>query len=116
MNLKGEAMAKPDQILDPQLHSLIASAREAYLDDRNLECVETSLEAFTELLRRQPDFLTAGPFAGNVRRAFPRDLGVALQSAESGAPEAVLERRQFSNPEAITLYEYVSDCIVAAKL
>ncbi|MGD9891192.1 MAG: hypothetical protein AB7R89_16595 [Dehalococcoidia bacterium] len=109
-------MAKPDQIQDPQLRSLIASAREAYLDDRNLECVESSLEAFTELLRRHPDFLTAGPFAGNARRAFPRDLGVALQGVDSGVPAAVIERRQFSNPEAITLYEYVSDCIVAAKL
>ena len=109
-------MAKPDQVLDPHLRALIASAREAYLDDRNLDCVERSVEAFTELLRRQPDFLASGPFAGNARRAFPRDLGVTLKGVESGVPAAVLERRQFSNPEAITLYEYVSDCIVAAKL
>lgn len=109
-------MAKPDQVQNSQLRGLIAAARQAYLDDRNLECVETSLAAFTELLRRQPDFLTAGPFAGNLRRAFPRDLGVTLQDAATGAPAAVLERRHFSNPEAITLYEYVSDCIVAAKL
>jgi hypothetical protein len=109
-------MAKPDQILDPHLRALVASAREAYLDDRNLVCVERSVEAFAELLQRQPDFLTAGPFAGNARRAFPRDLGVALQVAESGVPALVFERRQFSNPEAITFYEYVSDCIVAAKL
>jgi hypothetical protein len=109
-------VAKPDQILDPHLRDLIATAREAYLDDRNLECVETSLAAFTELLRRQPEFLSAGPFAGNVRRAFPRDLGVTLEVAATDAPAAVLERRHFSNPEAITLYEYVSDCIVAAKL
>lgn len=31
-------------------------------------------------------------------------------------PEPADEGRQFSNPEAITYYEYVSDCIVAAKL
>lgn len=108
-------MAKPDKVNDPQLRSMIAAAREAYLDDRNLECVEKSMEAFAELLRRQPTFLSDGPFAGNNRRVFPQ-LGVTLKSAGTATPEVVLERRQFSNPEAITYYEYVSDCIVAAKL
>jgi len=32
------------------------------------------------------------------------------------SPEAIFERRAFSNPEAITFYEYVSDCIVAVRL
>jgi hypothetical protein len=109
-------VAKPDQIQDQQLRDLMQAARAAYLDDRNLECVETSLQAFAGLLQRQPDFLTAGPFAGNARRVFPRDLGVSLQGGPAGVPVAVLDRRTFSNPEAITLYEYVSDCIVAAKL
>ena len=108
-------MAKPDQVKDPQLRALLVAAREAYLEDRNLDCVERSLDAFLELLRRQPDFLTAGPFAGNNRRSFPQ-LGVSLKGAGSGTPEAVFERRQFSNPEAITYYEYVSDCLVAANL
>ena len=108
-------MAKPSQIQEPQLQGLMVAAREAYLSDRNLESVEKSIEAFLELLRRQPNFLTAGPFAGNNRRAFPQ-LGVTLRGADTGVPEAVFERRQFSNPEAITFYEYVSDCLVAAKL
>ncbi len=108
-------MAKPDQVQDPQLRGLMVAAREAYLGDRNLECVEKSLEALLELLRRQPDFLTAGPFARNNRRAFPQ-LGVTLKGAGTAAPEAAFERRQFSNPEAITFYEYVSDCLVAAQL
>lgn len=107
-------MAKPDQVQDPRLRELLVAARAAYLEDRNLESVERSLEAFMELLRRQPDFLTAGPFAGNNRRVFPQ-LGVSLKQRD-GAPELVYERRQFSNPEAITYFEYVSDCIVAAKL
>lgn len=94
---------------------MIAAARAAYLDDRNLECVEKSVDAFLELLRRQPDFMSAGPFAGNNRRVFPQ-LGVTLKGAGSAAPEVVFERRQFSNPEAITFYEYVSDCLVAAKV
>ena len=107
-------MAKPDQVQDAQLQGYIAAARDAYLGDRNLESVEASVAAFRELLRRQPDFLTAGPFAGNNRRVFPQ-LGVTLKGAGAGA-EIVFERRQFSNPEAITFYEYVSDCLVAAKL
>lgn len=108
-------MAKPDQVQDPQLRGLLAAAREAYLADRNLECVETSLAAFQELLRRQPDFLTSGPFAKDNRRSFPLQLGVALKGS-GAATEFVLERRGFSNPEAITFYEYISDCLVAAKL
>ena len=108
-------MAKPDQVKDPQLRALLVAAREAYLEDRNLDCVERSLDAFLELLRRQPDFLTTGPFAGNNRRAFPQ-LGVTLKGAGGATPEVVFERRQFSNPEAITYYEYVSDCLVAANL
>lgn len=108
-------MARPGQIQDPQLRELVTAARQAYLDDRNLDSVEQSLGAFVELLRRQPDFFSAGPFAGNNRRAFPQ-LGVTLRGAGTASPEAVFERRQFSNPEAITFYEYVSDCLVAAKL
>jgi hypothetical protein len=108
-------MARPSQVQDPHLRALIADARAAYLDDRNLECVEKSMEAFVELLRRQPDFLTGGPFAGNNRRAFPQ-LGVKLSGVESGTPAVEYDRRQFSNPEAITWFEYVSDCLVAAKL
>lgn len=108
-------MAKPDQVQDPQLRELMVAARQAYLDDRNLESVERSLEAFSELLRRQPDFLTSGPFSGNNRRVFPQ-IGISLKGAGTANPELVYERRQFSNPEAITYFEYVSDCIVAAKL
>lgn len=108
-------MAKPDQVQDARLRGLLVAAREAYLGDRNLESVEKSVEAFLELLRRQPDFLTAGPFAGNTRRVFPQ-LGVTLKGAGTATPEAVFERRNFSNPEAITYYEYVSDCLVAARL
>ena len=108
-------MARPSQIQDPHLRDLMTDARTAYLDDRNLECVERSMEAFVELLRRRPDFLTGGPFAGNNRRAFPQ-LGVKLVGAEGGTPTVEYDRRQFSNPEAITWYEYVSDCLVAAKL
>ena len=108
-------MAKPDQVQDSALRGLMVAAREAYLADRNLDCVEKSLAAFVELLRRQPDCLTGGPFAGNNRRAFPQ-LGVTLKGAGTEAAEVELQRRQFSNPEAITWYEYVSDCLVAAKL
>ncbi len=108
-------MAKPSQVQDEELRGLIVAARAAYLDDRNLESVEKSVAAFRGLLQRQPDFLSAGPFAGNNRRVFPQ-LGVALKSANGGQPEIVFERQQFSNPEAITFYEYVSDCLVAAKL
>ena len=108
-------MAKPTQIQDPDLRALIAEAREAYLDDRNLDCVEKSMAAFVELLRRQPDFLTGGPFAGNNRRVFPQ-LGVRLMGAGTATPTFEYDRRQFSNPEAITWYEYVSDCLVAAKM
>jgi len=108
-------MAKPTQIQDPDLRALMTTAREAYLDDRNLECVEKSMEAFVELLRRQPDFLAGGPFAGNNRRVFPQ-LGVRLIGADTPTPAVEYDRRAFSNPEAITWFEYVSDCIVAAKL
>ena len=108
-------MARADQVQDSQLRGLLTAARAAYLDDRNLESVEKSLEAFSELLRRQPDFLSSGPFAGNNRRVFPQ-IGVSLKGAGSPSPELVYERHQFSNPEAITYFEYVSDCIVAAKL
>lgn len=108
-------MAKPDQVQDPRLRDLLVAARAAYLDDRNLECIEQSAVAFSELLQRQPDFLTSGPFAGNNRRTFPQ-LGVSLTNDSAAGPRVVLDRRQFSNPEAITFYEYVSDCLVAAKL
>jgi len=108
-------VAKPSQIQDPDLRGLVEAAREGYLDDRNVESVEKSLQAFMELLRRQPDFLSSGPFAGNNRRALPQ-LGVTLKGMGTDSPEAIFERRAFSNPEAITFYEYVSDCIVAVRL
>ena len=108
-------MAKPDQVQDPRIRALIVAAREAYLGDRNLECMEKSGEAFLELLRRQPDFMQSGPFAGNTRRVFPQ-LGVTLTGAESAAPALVYQRQQFSNPDAITFYEYVTDCLVAANV
>ncbi len=108
-------MARPSQVQDPELRELIEAARAGYLDDRNTESVEKSLEAFLALLRRQPDFLTSGPFAGNNRRVFPQ-LGVKLTGAGTTSPALTYERRDFSNPEAITWYEYVSDCIVAAQL
>lgn len=108
-------MARPSQVQDEELRGLISAAREDYLADRNLESVEKSVAAFRGLLARQPDFLSAGPFAGNNRRVFPQ-LGVTMKRSEGGPPEFVFERRQFSNPEAITWYEYVSDCLVAAKL
>jgi hypothetical protein len=108
-------VARPDQVQDPTLRGLMVAAREAYLGDRNQESVENSLGAFLELLRRQPDFLTAGPFAGNNRRVFPQ-LGVSLKGEDTATPELVFERHHFSNPEAITYFEYVSDCLVAAKL
>jgi hypothetical protein len=106
-------VAKPDQIQDAELRRLVAESREAYLDGNDLRSVEKSVDAFLELLRRYPEFLTKGPFAGNNRRVWPQ-LGVTLKT--DGIPEAILERREFSNPEAITYYEYVSDCIVAAGL
>jgi hypothetical protein len=109
-------MARPDDVHDPQLRGLMVAAREAYLGDRNRDSVEKSMEAFVELLRRQPDFLTAGPFAGNTRRVFPQQMGVTLKGGGTDAPEAVFDRDRFSNPEAITFFEYVSDCLVAAKL
>jgi hypothetical protein len=108
-------MARPTQVEDPSLRDLLLAARDAYLNDRNLESVEQSVAAFRELLRRQPEFLTSGPFAGNNRRAFPQ-LGVSVRGGDTAPPEVVLDRQQFSNPEAITLYEYVSDCLVAAKM
>jgi len=108
-------VARPSQVQDEELRGLITAAREAYLHDRNLESVEKSVAAFRGLLQRQPDFLSTGPFAGNNRRVFPQ-LGVAMKQAGGGQPDFVLERRQFSNPEAITWFEYVSDCLVAAKL
>jgi hypothetical protein len=108
-------MARPNEVQDPRLRELVVAARDAYLDDRNLESVEKSLPAFLGLLHKQPEFLASGPFAGNTRRTFPQ-LGVTLRGVGGGAPEAVFERRSFSNPEAITFYEYVSDCLVAAKL
>lgn len=108
-------MARPSQVQDPDLRRLIEEARAAYLADANHESIEKSTAAFLELLRRQPDFLSAGPFARNNRRVWPQ-LGVTLKTEAETPPEVVFERERFTNPEAITYYEYVSDCIVAANL
>ena len=108
-------MAKPSQVQDAALRGLVEEARTAYLDGQNRESIEKSVAAFLELLRRQPDFLTAGPFAGNNRRVWP-PLGVTLTARPGEEPEVVYQRERYSNPDAITYYEYVTDCIVAAAL
>jgi hypothetical protein len=108
-------VAKPSQVQDPALRGLVEEARSAYLDNNNRESIEKSVAAFMELLRRQPDFLTAGPFAKNDRRVWP-PLGVALAVQPGEPPEAVYQRDRYSNPDAITYYEYVLDSIVAAAL
>src|SRR6266508_4419737 len=108
-------MARPSQVQDSDLRRLIEEARAAYLADDNRGSIEKSTAAFLELLRRQPDFLSAGPFARNNRRVWPQ-LGVTLKTGDDAPPEVTFERERFTNPEAITYYEYVSDCLVAARL
>lgn len=108
-------MARPSQVQDPELRRLVEEARTAYLNDDNRGSIDKSVEAFLLLLRRQPDFLTAGPFAGNNRRVWPQ-LGANLSTSDDRPPEVVYQREEFTNPEAITYYEFVTDCIVAAKL
>jgi len=108
-------MARPTDVQDAGLRDIITAARSAYMDGNYRDSVQRSTDAFLELLRRQPDFLTAGPFAGNTRRVWPQ-LGVALKTGDGGPPQVVFEREQFTRSEAITYFEYISDSIVAAKL
>ena len=108
-------MARPTDVQDDGLRALITAARAAYMDGNYRDSVQRSTDAFLELLRRQPDFLSAGPFAGNNRRVWPQ-LGVALKTGDGRPPQVVFEREQFTRSEAITYYEYASDSIVAAKL
>jgi hypothetical protein len=108
-------MARPTDIQDADLRALVTAARSAYMEGNYRDSVQRSTDAFLELLRRQPDFLTKGPFAGNTRRVWPQ-LGVALKTSDGVPPQVVFERDQFTRSEAITYYEYASDSIVAAKL
>lgn len=107
-------MAKPEQIQDAELRALVAAARAAYLAGDYAESVRKSADAFLGLLRRQPDFLTAGPFAKNPRLVWPQ-LGAVLKT-DDGPPRVEFQRQQFTRSEAITYFEYTSDSIVAAKL
>lgn len=108
-------MAKPSQVRNSELRGLIEEARRAYLDDDARRSIEQSVAAFKGLLRLRPDFLTTGPFAGNNRRVWPQ-LGVSLRLQDPTAPEVTYEREQYSTPDAITFYEYVTDCIVASEI
>src|SRR5579884_2615980 len=114
-------MAKPEQVQDENLRALLTEAREAYLSDRNADCMQKAGAAFEALLRQQPTFLDAparhtSRLFMQLHPPFPAHLGLSVKGAGTAEPQVVLEQPKYTNSEAITFYEYVSDCLVEAKL
>lgn len=111
-------MAKPDQIHDETLRTLVLEARTAYLGGKSTEAVQKSVAALLVLIQQQPDFIQlqrAPGVSARVGRVWPA-LGVKVEQAEDQPPRAVYDRETFSTSEAITFYEFALESLVAADL
>jgi hypothetical protein len=111
-------MARPEQIQDERLRTLVNEARDAYRGGNATESVYKSVEALLSLMEQQPGFIQMqrAPGAGlRVGRIWP-PLGVKVEMTEDQPPKAVYERDMFSSAEAITFYEFALDSLVAANL
>ena len=88
-------MAKPDQIQDETLRTLVLEARAAYLDGQAAESVHRSVEALLRLMHQHPDFIALQRRPGTaarVGRVWP-----AWESSGTGsgpATGAVYERER----------------------
>jgi len=111
-------MAKPEQIQQEALRTLVAEARTAYLNNQATESVRKSVEALLLLMQQRPDFIqlqrTPG-VAPRVGRVWP-NLGIKVERPAGQTPHAVYERQTFSTSEAITFYEFALESVIAANL
>src|SRR5215467_3044391 len=111
-------MAKPEQIQQEALRTLVAEARTAYLNNQATESVRKSVEALLLLMQQRPDFIqlqrTPG-VAPRVGRVWP-NLGIKVERPAEQPPHAVYERQTFSTSEAITFYEFALESVIAANL
>ena len=111
-------MAKPDQIQDETLRTLVLEARAAYLGGQATESVHRSVDALLRLMHQHPDFIALQRRPGTaarVGRVWP-GLGVKVELAADQPPRAVYERETFSTSEAITFYEFALESVIDAKL
>jgi hypothetical protein len=111
-------MAKPEQIHNQTLRTLVTEARTAYLGGQATASVQRSVEALLLLMQQRPDFIQlqrAPGVAPRVGRVWP-GLGIKVELAQDQLPHAVYERQTFSTSEAITFYEFALESLVAADL
>ena len=111
-------MARPDQIQDENLRTLLDGARDDYRSGDATASVHKSVEALLSVINLRPDFIQMQRVAGTpvrLGRVWP-PLGVEVQFAEDQQPQAVYKRDLFSKAEAITFYEFALESVVDADL
>jgi hypothetical protein len=111
-------MAKPDQIRDDTLRTLMAAAQAAYRSGQATEAVHKSVEALLLLMHQCPDLIQlqrAPGVSARVGRVWP-GLGVKVERGADHPPRAIYERQTFSTSEAITFYEFALESVIAAGL
>ncbi|MDE3074687.1 MAG: hypothetical protein KGJ86_04595 [Chloroflexota bacterium] len=123
-------MAKPTDVADPELRSLLVSAEEALDEGDYSTCVRKSVEAYGRLIERQPDLFIPPPAPGQMplprpgevrvpnrsqMRPWPALCGVVVELDARRKALVKFEKDRFIMTEAMTCLEYALDAIVSAQ-
>ena len=112
-------MAKPDQIKDEKLRTIVTRAHAEMRANKPTDAVKTLCEAFTYLLEMKPDLKTRKvALRPGVEMPFLMrwpQLGANLKPASlmAGTPEFQFVREKFALSEAFTYYEFTLDTAIA---
>jgi hypothetical protein len=122
-------MAKPTDLIDPFLQTMLVEAEQALDNGDYLRTVRRCVEVYRciaeqrpDLILRPPNPLMPLPSARSVREArrnalqpWPVRLGVGISFDEHGKPHLTFEREEFSLSEAASYFEYTLDVALRAQ-
>jgi hypothetical protein len=108
-------MAKPEQIEDPALRTLVGQARDALRSGDSSSAVRACADAYQRYLRAHPALERFVKQGGRLSPGnWPR-LGTRLTLAPGEPPQITFSRERFAFSEAATIYEFTIDSIVAGQ-
>ena len=122
-------MAKPTDLIDPFLQTMLVEAEQALDKGDYLGTVRRCVEVYRciaeqrpDLILRPPNPLMPLPSAQSVREGrrnalqpWPVRLGVGISFDEHGKPHLTFEREEFSLSEAVSYFEYTLDVAIRAQ-
>jgi len=111
-------MAKPDQIKDEKLRTLVQRAHSELRANKPTEAVKSLCEAFTVLLALKPDLKTRkvavrpGVEMPFLMRWPQLGANLPFASVMAGKPEFQFVREKFALSEAFTYYEFTLETAI----